>query len=1264
MDNLSFQFEKVNLGQVTSWLQESAKDLHPSFTEYDETALTKKAKQPRHLTLSPNAKKSNSKGEKVESRKSTALTPPGSHEAVARSVRDTDEEAVVPLSQRVKLRMQNKHGNNKENKDKLDRGLNRGSVNEQKINLVKSSGGDLSTMGSLLEDIQNLSLKEQENFRQTTKQKHAISSKFLCDVSSNSVTSKHTPTSLSRKFCSAKEMQKMSSPTAETFCSPMTYMKHQGGLGDSFEIQRSPYYIENPWAASKSKSEKNIIDISSPGFFSRPDVKKEPEEVDSRSAAEKLAEKLESGINQIGSGRSIHVNSISSTKKVASNSKSDGENLTVDSLMSVLRSSEKQSNTQPQVCNRNISTPGNQSAAGLDSSSLSQFGDFQIQHSLLNSLCSSLVQALTPKGVTMNKEEYGKLLTTLNALESEDDEEIDKNDIDGRAVQDDLVCNIDFSELEKASTSFKRLNQKLLLRPIQIDDIDVMSKLTKSARKKLRRRERKREQELMNQAHMQKNSQLKGKSSSIVEKQAKKNNSNLKNNSEKRTRNENGITTDIDINKSKKAKGKGVCTLLEKKSAEKVKSDKQALAKSDVKKPENAGIVNIQHANIDSAKSIESQSEILVEKLKKKRKKKKVKKASPVIDISADDSLLGDKNFGSCAEYLKKALENNQRKFTENKIIKASPFMDFLADDTLLELEELSCKIAGEEVTAKVHSKLKHKKILSKERISKEDETKVNALPVLSMNGMLSVDSDNSKSDKSQECKFGKQDMIEDNETGDEDLKRNSGECVSENKLKEFKNCEFDVADTSVRASYTSSVLDDCVNQDRDNLTSFVKGTTVVPAENENVVGIHLNKNIHVAAEEEEEHTEDSHGNSYASSADEQRNGITKGHYYENEHGDDIPSTEQDNEPEAEHNISVVKDEDFVAEYNANVKCAVAFEELMIYNETANKNGAETNSLDGDKTIQETILNENEISFVKKETRVINEQNRCVNVIEIESLDDNLEQAGKEMHCYESILSKCDEIKSYENDLPIDNGIDGEIENAFVKTDLNASSSGDANCYGPYTKYHKKLIAERHEHDKDHTKQSAEIHAPYKNTGCIITGESDQGVHDTLVLKSENAIDKNVEYCKFPQKLDTNPGSNGISYHTGCISENKVNLSNADNHMPGEMSIADICINGKDECYYKPEMESKAAVDSKNCNQEGLVDLSLSADARETNALMMNEYETKQSTMETKDDKDPCKIDITTSEVFQSPACLADRLKLKLRKASTRNVLDAFTNGK
>ncbi|XP_045174861.2 uncharacterized protein LOC123536104 [Mercenaria mercenaria] len=1204
LDNLSFQFEKVNLGKVASQLQESVKDLHPSFSEYDETALTTKAKQPRHLTLSPNSKKSGTKGENSEIRKPVAIPISQPEETVTKSGRGTEESSVVPLSQRVKLRLQNKHhGNNKENQDKKDK-MSKMVLNDQKFNVLKSPGADLSSMGSLLEDIQNLSLKEAENFRHKSKEKTTSPSlsKLRCESSRHVVSMKQT-TSMNvstRKMSTMKEIQKMSSPLTEVICSPMTYMKHQGALGDSFEIQRSPYYIENPFAAAKLKTEKTI-DISSPGFFSRPDPKTAPEEIDKRCAAERLIEKIESGISQVGTDDRVSTNHVmSSQKKTVPKSVPGGEELTVDSLMSILNnsSSGKLSGTPQQLGKEKISsqanqTTANQSVLGLETS-LGQFGDFQIQHSLLNSLCSSLVQALTPKGVSMTRDEYDKLLNTLNEIDSDEDDNLDENSMnENNVLQDEVVCNIDFSELEKASTSFKNLNQKLLLRPIQIDDEDVMSKLSKSARKKLRRRERKREQELENLAQLQNMSHCKGKTKSSGSGQQTHRDS-VKTNCSEKIVNDGFKKTD----KRKKVNENSVHNLLHTtKSAGKANSKMRCSTKTNVSKTENSPCANTVESKLsrpEEMKENNDQSEVIVEsdpKLKKKRKKKKVKKASSVIDISADNSIL---EVGSCAEYLKKALENNQKKLSENRITKASPFMDVSADDTLLELEGLSCKVTGEELDSDLETKLKKKKRISKEKMCKEYGANmakaIQIEPVLSINNMVTDELGDVKSENSHVCECGEKGKAE-SEENKVTVKAIEVDEVVEIKLEEDRNEEFLV----------EKICSDALNMQSTEESALSNAKTrEILNEDARVIKLQENNSAANFPVRELEHSEKARESSNCDS-DMKKVSETKHESGKTVHGLVDTAFDIDKADTSDEGLKNEKD-------NAEINC-----------------------------VCNTIENDSSICLD-------NEKNLVPEVVCSAKDKDEESENGEVAKVLETLNTY--HMEPSDRDVEV---LDKNTSHVFEKDVLDKISLD--------------TLVLNVEDDASDTVRSGEDDA----NGIVKSDEDCEKIFSGMVDNTESRrekVENGKTVCEFSgQSLKI--GVENISKK--MLDTVRSNASDNDSYMLDVTNGVDTCTdniveeNGEYITKFQSIVNGKVRVDNLDSSEENMEKCSLNGNGYLENS---NENGTEICKSEKTNVDEAWRDNVMKPEVFQSPACLADRLKLKLRKTSTKNVLDAFTNGK
>ncbi|XP_060562607.1 RING finger protein PFF0165c-like [Ruditapes philippinarum] len=1020
----------------------------------------------------------------------------------------------------------------------------------------------------------------------------------------------------------------------------MTYMKHKGALGDSFEIQKSPYYIENPFAPDKSKSEKNVIDISSPGFFSRPEPKKEPEEVDTRCAAEKLIEKIESGINRVGTVEKVHLGkepSSQSQKTVFPKNGSGEDKFTVESLMSILNSSSSGKSlatpTQQQG-KQKTSTPGNQSAFGLETS-LGQFGDFQIQHSLLDSLCSGLVQALTPKGVSMTKDEYDKLLNTLNAMDSEDEEDdlVENGMNENNAAYEGIKCNIDFSELEKASTGFKNLNQKLLLKPIQIDDEDVMAKLSKSARKKLRRRERKREQELESIAQMKNVSKSKGKTKNMTPEQSSRRNSVKSNNSD-------SSSLDKKMDKRKNKKENGDQNILQTKSERKVKLDTQSVNKTNLKNNDNSPSVNMpRNKNLlpdKDNKTFENPPEVTEENnqmLKKKKKKKKVKKASPVIDISADDSILDYKKVSSCAEYLRKALENNQRKSSENKIIKASPFMDVSADDTLLELEGLSCKVIGDELDSDLEIKLKKKKRLSKEKLcSKYGISQTCSLdkePVLSINDMLKNETDHAESVESRGCKC--EGNLEQNGDDIEKVIDNSEKFDghSEKVIHVEDTVEKDLC--QVR-SPPENELDDALNVQ--SSVEFVPNEIEIDG---NLVKDEIKVNSSAAKElirdfKYFDDAEDSLG---------KRNDMVVPEISEN-----IPENRVDFQvsPNAVDNGSANKEESKHEKVNiGNSKKSKENKDRdddsdgseNIVNDIESLNG-----YDKDNSVMHNVVLDNLDTDKTGDTRndamgSVGDEDDIVEGIEIANdfvALNTYHENGKDLHDVDvdratSDDDKVERVIDASNDVVVLNG----KENANCVTDKASAADINNKCNGMDNEYEAKY-------------------------GTVVGKmESESNVEVDVRSESDTAalcINKDVK-----------------DLHKVKVEMNDLTALGTGLSVSNHMNDIGACVNGRVEENVQHIINLKSDVNGVDRKQ------TFSSDSSDDEVEIKNlngefkeeftkDFEVEQFNQLTSSIENFGENDTSYPEVFQSPACLADRLKLRLRKTSTKNVLDAFTNGK
>ncbi|KAL4225143.1 Flap endonuclease GEN 1 [Mactra antiquata] len=758
LDNLSFKFEKMNLDNVTSGLQKSVQELQPSFSGYDESSLTTKAKQPRHLTLSPNNKKPAGKSTTCVSNKTSEASSISlnSDTKIDRKLNFQDgskqlaeKEATMSLSERVKLRMKNKTDSTTNN------------VSSTTTKCTKNMG-TTKCVETLSSKVQNLSLSEHLKVMQNVNKESPVAK-----VTKSSLPSSDSPVIFGTKQSSVgtipslqKNVHRISSPASDSFCSPSTFMKHTGNLGDSFEIEKSPYYIECP-LSQKQRTSVNGPDFDSPGYFSRSKPVVQESNVDTKSDAEKLIEKLESGIKDVGTSSKNKLSMFGGNKLGSIGN----EEISLKSIQSFLNNSNGSILASSNLKNVTPSRMENQSV--LNSSTPSEYGDFNLQASLMNSLCSSLVQALTPKGVSMTKSEYEKLVATINEIDSEENSEVPDTETPEEA---DFLNDIDIAEIEKVSSNFKNMKQNLLLRPIQIDDEDVMSKLSKSARKKLRRKERK-VQEMENLVKIQNMSLNKQKL-------------NKKQKSDLKTR----LSHPNDDNDGTKRKKQIICSPskdhlkgisqvpLENNTRNGSKRNgdgKDEPSKSvrslamELKADFNSNKHNRVSAN--NFKELKQNEEDKLSKChgnqpvntpdvdsneknkKKKKRKKKIRKVSSVIDLSGNDSILDNSKIATCEKYLNLALENSRKK-NETKIEKASPIMDLSADDTLLELQGLSCKVLGDELDKELSSKLRIKSVKQRKTLhghgirhdeAKIIETSVNS-PVLSLANKI-VDTEESR---------------------------------------------------------------------------------------------------------------------------------------------------------------------------------------------------------------------------------------------------------------------------------------------------------------------------------------------------------------------------------------------------------------------------------------------------------------------------------------------------------------------------------------
>ncbi|KAH3882245.1 uncharacterized protein LOC127881884 [Dreissena polymorpha] len=462
IDNLSFNFNKMNLTEVTNRLAQTVKDLPTEFNTYSECNLVTKAKQPKHLTLESVSaktalepkgtctKRSESDQNKIkgflnfDKNPVEAFAKPAKTEFKALT---TSDGGYISLSERVKLRMQNKA-----------------------VSCVNPKTSELSDLSSLLEEVENVSLSE---------------NKLKClvpSVNSNSkINTKYplhfTPVTGQLKAANqhtlhTREMssiaQKMSSPFSANTCSPMSYIQQSLLAGGQSPIPKSSPSVNGFSFTTDSPSQQT------------PNVHKHVAE---KCTAEKIAARLESGIMKIGKPQQNDWKSFSFFDKAETLPKCN-----TSTEKTPISASVKDYAKTTKSVNQSLL---DFSSLGLDAS---QFGNFEIQTSLLNSLCSSLIQALTPKGVSMSKEEYESLMSTLNEI-NKDDEIPNSNQEKGQVV-DELACAIDFSDIEKASSELKKMKTAVTLDPIRLvgdaQVVDNVEARSKSARKKLRRKEKRR----------------------------------------------------------------------------------------------------------------------------------------------------------------------------------------------------------------------------------------------------------------------------------------------------------------------------------------------------------------------------------------------------------------------------------------------------------------------------------------------------------------------------------------------------------------------------------------------------------------------------------------------------------------------------------------------------------------------------------------------------------------------------------------------------
>ncbi|WAR02389.1 GEN-like protein [Mya arenaria] len=157
LDNISFNFQKMNLKEVTTKLTESAKCLPQDFDIYNESSLLKKAKQPKHLTLDSvsNKPQNNVTSKSTDSSKSKKACIANEPHGAKPLKKESAQDGYIPLSQRVKMRLQSKSDRSEGGTLNTPMQLNTGSKKD-----LNSDNAEWSDMSSLIEEVGNLSLQQ------------------------------------------------------------------------------------------------------------------------------------------------------------------------------------------------------------------------------------------------------------------------------------------------------------------------------------------------------------------------------------------------------------------------------------------------------------------------------------------------------------------------------------------------------------------------------------------------------------------------------------------------------------------------------------------------------------------------------------------------------------------------------------------------------------------------------------------------------------------------------------------------------------------------------------------------------------------------------------------------------------------------------------------------------------------------------------------------------------------------------------------------
>lgn len=821
LSNLSFNFDKMNLNTVTKALQESAKLLPTDSSEYQTSWLMTKSRQPKlFTTLSPSGKgQHDAKKNTVKVDRNTL----DAHVAVTKEVDPCDRPDTgslkmnkvqnvglknemfenakfVPLGERVKLRMQSRQKENSKDSyvslhpstqmgvetPKMSSGRVIGSI--PKSNTCQLNTSQLSDMNSLIEEIEHLSVQETKEMQfqtaTSTQSKPVVNTKYPMTLPSQLLQFSHVHLHPELQFSPSGCPQKFSSPSSNAHCSPSTFFRQSS---KDEEIGGIPY------SSPVYSTRHNFLRQSASEITTPADSIEKPE-----SSAEKLFSRVKSGIDDVGKTKEFNNELFSffgDKKEVPSTAKRTCDSKSVQQIVpgvGVVQTPDMKlsAQTMPWLSQKD-SGRRNLEDVDMDASNISQFGNFNIQTSLLNSMCASLLQALTPKGASLSAKEYDSLLAQLNELDSQSDDDNMVNNVkkSQQSTKDEIVnANVDLTDVERASSGLKNLNVTLepirLLGESEISSSDSTT-LSKSARKKLRRKERKKALEdiaHLNNMAKSKSGQNAGKEEVASEKTVDainiaSNKNTVKNMKVEQDKAKSGRNVNVGKKKVKEAsevtavkqhkeRGKGSNetssdasklsenvsfiheksdggikhtggrqkqkvkgSVTDKKGEENdIKQSKQTTLKRSDTPVTNRCKADSREATPDATDS----SEIDVSK-KKRKKKKKVKKASSVIDMSLEGSMSFDKEL-LYAQYLRNALYGPRVK-TGAKIEKASPLIDVSADDTILELESLSSKLTHEDLDSQTVSKLalfkqKKKLLLEKQRNTCKGEHEVDKATV------------------------------------------------------------------------------------------------------------------------------------------------------------------------------------------------------------------------------------------------------------------------------------------------------------------------------------------------------------------------------------------------------------------------------------------------------------------------------------------------------------------------------------------------------